>query len=112
MKAKYKIIQALAAKNWEVREYEHESVRHGNEGREGGYQVDVEIEDYPEVWPQNALTDALVDTYGQVWDQVDAQTGDRGIDCSQGCIVAYTLADVLWVIEQIPDRLTIPVTVV
>jgi hypothetical protein len=118
MKAEDQIIAALAAKNWRVQQYMFERVRQGDEGREGGYEITVETEDYPELWPQNEQTDAWVEGYVRVFDRVDAYLRERSqetnyqlvAECGGGVIEAFTLADVLFIVRCLPERLVTHLT--
>ena len=108
MKAQERITAALAAKHWAVSEYDHAPITYGGpDGREGGYYVVVETEDYPEV-PMDESAHVLIDAYSDEFQRIQRLTCDlkKEIDCSLGVISAWTLEDVLWVIEQLADRLS------
>lgn len=105
MKSEEKIRKALEAKNWTIQDYHWEPVQYFGEGREGGYEIDILIDD------DLSISDEQEDKYRDAWEKVNEELtySDRMAECDLGTIRAYNVKDVLFIIEQIPDRLTLAI---
>lgn len=113
MTGEQRIKKALAAKNWSIMSYHHEPVQYCPEGREGGYEINIDIEEYPETQGQEG--EDVIDLYFAKFQECDGVLVDRNkksgganvCECDLGCIMAYNLKDVMFIINILPDRLSL-----
>lgn len=106
MKAQEEITQAFENKGWKVKSYDYQPRQD-----EYRYEVVIETEDYPELWPQSDATDALNEAYDSAFDVIERAfraAGDWGTDCGP-VILADRKADVLKIAKLLPARLSIAV---
>lgn len=111
MTAQEKITKALEAKNWKVSDYDYERPTLGWGGRDGGYFVDIETEDYPDLIgkSEEELPDyiAMLDALNQEI-QIARRAGTiDSVVFEVDMITGYRLSDILYAINLMPDRLTI-----
>ena len=107
MNAEQKIRAAIEAKNWKVADYNYE--RPFGCDREGGYDVTIELDNYPEL--EGDVDDKFFSLYMNTMDNLNSELQTRTVGetvvFESGSIMGYKISDVLHAINLMPDRLTL-----
>lgn len=115
MNAQKRIEAAFAAKNWRVASYAHEPIDYAPEGREGGYEVDIDLDYFDAEGLDDATRWEREERYMKAFEAANklmqaratASQGKHNGSCDAGCILAYYMNDVLMVAADMPDRLSL-----